>query len=126
MHDSPVRFASLRFIEDGRSLNSVSKEPGISRAAMRSWRIRPNPVRPNDCVRCSGVPGDPAPPGDYAYLLGLYLGDGCISSYARGVHGLRIACADAWPGLMDECEQVMRAIRPESNVFRASRQGCHM
>ncbi|MGW1993660.1 transcriptional regulator [Embleya sp. NPDC001921] len=126
MYDTATRLGALRLIGDGRSLNSVSKETGISRAAIRSWRARIEPVRSTDCARCTGVPSHPEPGRDYAYLLGLYLGDGCLGSYAKGVYGLRIACADAWPGPMDECEAAMRAIRPQSNVFRAPRQGCHM
>ncbi|MFE3205056.1 transcriptional regulator [Embleya sp. NPDC059237] len=126
MYDTTTRLAALRLLDGGRSLNSVSKETGISRAAMRSWRVRVEPARPTGCVRCTGVPTAPEPGRDYAYLLGLYLGDGCLSGYAKGVYGLRIACGDVWPGLMDECEAAMRAIRPGSNVFRTPRQGCHM
>ena len=43
----------------------------------------------------------------YAYLLGLYLGDGCISVmqgvYSKQVWSLRIMC-DTWPGLQEECD----------------------
>ncbi len=45
------------------------------------------------------------PGADYAYLLGLYLGDGNISPAAiraRRVCALQIMCADAWPGLLEE------------------------
>jgi hypothetical protein len=33
----------------------------------------------------------------YAYLLGLYLGDGCLSEHPRGVYHLRVACAARYP-----------------------------
>jgi hypothetical protein len=56
-------------------------------------------------------------------LLGLYLGDGCISSL-RSVYFLRIACADAWPGLIDACAEAVQALRPSNKVFRVQRQGC--
>jgi hypothetical protein len=126
MYDATTRRMALQLVATGRSLNSVGKETGISRSTLRAWQTRVEPVRPNDCPRCGGTPRQPEPPAGYAYLLGLYLGDGCLSRYARGVYGLRIACADAWPGLMDECEAAMLAIRPQSSVFRAPRQGCHM
>ncbi|WP_329202771.1 hypothetical protein [Streptomyces sp. NBC_01435] len=57
-------------------------------------------------------------------MLGLYLGDGCISSGKRGVYFLRIACADSWPGLIDACAEAMQLIRPGNKVFRVQRQGC--
>jgi hypothetical protein len=69
------------------------------------------------------LPGEPEDPGAYAYLLGLYLGDGCLSAHRRGVHYLRIACADSWPGLIDACEEAMRAVRPDNSVHRVQQVG---
>ncbi len=63
------------------------------------------------------------PEAPYAYLLGLYLGDGCISSMHRGVYSLRIACCDAYPSLTNECEEAMHVVRPGA-VFRVRSQGC--
>lgn len=69
----------------------------------------------------------PAPPGVYAYLLGLYLGDGCISRAGgrhKDVWALRIICADAWPGLLMECQQAMKAVRPDNVVGIRQQEGC--
>ena len=41
----------------------------------------------------------------YAYLLGLYFGDGYISRGRRDVYALWIACCDDWPGLMAAAEE---------------------
>ncbi len=73
------------------------------------------------------APQDPGPPADhqaYAYLLGLHLGDGCISAHPRTGHYLRIACADAWPGLIRECRAAIVAVRPGIGVYDAQKQGC--
>ena len=80
------------------------------------------------CPRCN--PDElPLDRRAYAYLLGLYLGDGCLSAgaamRAKGVYVLSIACADAWPGLMDECEAAIRAVMPHNNVHRAQQTGMH-
>ncbi len=93
---------ALALLDQGRTLNSVSKETGVSRAAIRSWRTRVEPRSRADrpCPRCQGAPGRPDRPASYAYLLGFYLGDGCISAHRRGVHYLRIVCDNAWPGLI--------------------------
>ncbi|MFC9270182.1 helix-turn-helix domain-containing protein [Streptomyces zhihengii] len=123
MYDIDVRKRALSLLSQGRSLNSVSGELGVSRSALRSWKARLAPLRPGlPCPRCqSGA----APPGAaYAYLLGLYLGDGCVSALPRGVHLLRIACADAWPGLVDACAGAVRAVRPGNRVGRVRSQGC--
>jgi hypothetical protein len=47
----------------------------------------------------------------YVYLLGLYLGDGCISPVHRGVHRLRIALDTAYPGIIASAVKAMSEIR---------------
>lgn len=120
MYDVDTRKHALRLLSNGRSLNSVSKETGISRSAIRAWQVRLDPLPRVNPTPCSG-PGDRAA---YAYLLGLYLGDGCISSHPRGGHYLRIACADAWPGLIEQCRAAIQAVRPSDKVYVLQRQGC--
>nr|WP_079063416.1 hypothetical protein [Peterkaempfera griseoplana] len=61
---------------------------------------------------------------EYAYLLGLYLGDGCISPGPRGVHALRISCDDNWPGLIRLCSNAIRAVMPANSVCHAQAVGC--
>jgi hypothetical protein len=69
----------------------------------------------------------------YAYLLGVYLGDGCISRQgpeAKGVWKLRISCADCWPGIMEECRRAMQDVRSaatgrlSNSVTTIHRIGC--
>ncbi|MFE1248104.1 transcriptional regulator [Streptomyces sp. NPDC058741] len=120
MYDVSTRKRALALVAQGRSLNSVSRETGISRAASRSWqgRLEPLPRLPLPDA------GPPADEGAYAYLLGLYLGDGCISGHPRGTgYYLRIACADSWPGLTDACEIAMRAISTTGRASRVQAQG---
>jgi len=71
---------------------------------------------------CRGTTED-IPPGPYAYLLGLYLGDGYIASHRRGVYKLRITCCDAYPSLMADCALAMAEILP-NHVGRVRRTGC--
>jgi hypothetical protein len=59
----------------------------------------------------------------YTYLLGLYLGDGCLSAHPRSVYRLRITCANAYPELMRRCELAMTEVLP-NKVGRVVRQGC--
>ncbi len=69
----------------------------------------------------------PAPARDYAYVLGLYPGDGYINPVgdrAKGVWVLRIMCADAWPGLKNECKSALSALRPGKKVSTLQWQGC--
>lgn len=80
MYDVSTRKRAVALVAQGRSLNSVSRETDISRAAIRSWQGRLEPLHRMAAPR-------PDPPADrmaYSYLLGLYLGDGCISRHPRG------------------------------------------
>ncbi len=74
------------------------------------------------CQRCGEEPATP-PGAAYAYLLGQYLGDGCISAHPRGVFALRIACCDAYPGVMQACQAAIEIMRP-GRVFMVPSQGC--
>ncbi|MFI9624181.1 transcriptional regulator [Streptomyces sp. NPDC052042] len=127
MYDIGTRARALALVEQGRSLNSVSKETGISRAALRSWQTRIEPFTRNrtaPCPRCGDTPTRIENRASYSYLLGLYLGDGCISPSGRGVYSLRIACADSWPGLIDACVEAVQLARPDNKVCRVRRPGC--
>ncbi|WP_328496961.1 transcriptional regulator [Streptomyces sp. NBC_00414] len=126
MYDMKTRERAIALLGQGRSLNSVSKETGVSRAALRSWQTRIEPLKGTGkpCPRCQGAPGPPENPRAYAYLLGLYLGDGCINAHHRGVYCLRIVCDNAWPGLIDACEASIRSARPDNSVFRVKKDGC--
>ncbi|MCY0923153.1 transcriptional regulator [Streptomyces sp. H27-G5] len=122
MYDIATRMRVLALVTGGRSVNSVSKETGISRSAIRARQSRPEP-RPrllHHATPCQG----PADQAAYAYLLGLYLGDGCISPHPRGGQYLRIACADAWPGLIEHCRVAITAVRPGDTVSVQQKQGC--
>jgi hypothetical protein len=55
-------------------------------------------------------------PGDaYAYLLGLYLGDGHIAPFPR-TNCLRIYLDAAYPGLVGECVRAMGRVMPANRV----------
>ncbi|GGW53318.1 helix-turn-helix domain-containing protein [Streptomyces caelestis] len=124
MYDVDTRKRALALVAQGRSLNSVSKEMGISRHAITNWlsRLEPLPRTP-PCVRCLESPGIPEDTAAYAYLLGLYLGDGYIISKPKQ-HYLMITCTASWPGLVDAAEEAMRKVLPWPSVNRLQRAGC--
>jgi hypothetical protein len=129
MYSADVRRRAVALMERGNSLRSISLSTGISRATLRDWREHPEiKVNPRAvCARCAASPTLPEPQTDYAYLFGLYLGDGCISlagARDKKVWKLRIACADAWPGLREECARAMSTVRPASKVRTQQHPGC--
>lgn len=70
------------------------------------------------CPVCGHDAHDPRklPEFHYAYLLGLYLGDGCISKLKRGVHTLRLFQDMLYPGIIGECVAAIEAVMPTNVV----------
>jgi hypothetical protein len=53
---------------------------------------------------------------EYAYLLGIYLGDGVISRARREVYRLRISTDAQYPGIIGECVAAIERVLPSSSV----------
>jgi hypothetical protein len=57
----------------------------------------------------------------YAYLLGIYLGDGCIS-YVRKTPRLRITLGTLYPNIIAQCMHTIQAILPDNKVNTVKRR----
>lgn len=60
--------------------------------------------------------------GAYAYVLGLYLGDGCISEYGRQTR-LRIFLDVRYPAIVTACAEALRVLLPRHAVGVGRRDG---
>jgi hypothetical protein len=127
MHPQATVDRARRLSQQGFIDREVSQITGVPLRTVRKWRTgtrrAPGKVRKGrepDFPRCTGRPLDePA----YAYLLGLYLGDGWLTLGSRDVFALNIACCDDWPGLLSAAESAMSAVMPASKVFGVQRIG---
>lgn len=61
-------------------------------------------------------------PPAYAYLRGIYIGDGCISEHRRQVFRLRVFLDLRYPRIIDECAAAIEAVLPRNKVHRAERR----
>jgi hypothetical protein len=113
-------------LDAGMNDCAVARVTGIPRSTIRDWRRKPRDATRAAGRRACPECGHPAHKfsalarSSYVYLLGLYLGDGVIDCYAR-TERLRIALDRAWPGVIAECEEAMRALFPDNRV---SSYGC--
>jgi hypothetical protein len=96
---------------------------GIPRSTIRDWRAAgfPAPARRNECAVCSADCDeiDALPDASYAYLLGIYLGDGHIVRGTKGVHRLRVFLDSRYPLLNHEVAEAMEAVMPGKTTHRA-------
>jgi hypothetical protein len=111
VHPAPVRRKALDLVGSGRSINAVSKELGVSRAAIREWLARPDAATAPPVCPALAISA-PA----YAALFGYYLGDGCVSAHPR-THALRISCDERLPGIVEDIRRCVSAVHPERRTY---------
>ena len=120
MHSAHQVSVALSLVSDGLSDHQVAARTDIPRRTICDWRAGRVPSRsrtPCDiCGRCAERLPGPA----YAYLLGLYLGDGCISPAGR-TYRLRIACDAGYPGLVDACVTALETLMPSKAAWTGRR-----
>ncbi|MFD8147295.1 helix-turn-helix domain-containing protein [Streptomyces sp. NPDC059708] len=125
-HNPSIREQAVLLLRRGMPNRDVAEHFGIPRGTVGWWRHEDRKrrgesyVQPTDCPKCTGRPFDRRA---YAYLLGLYLGDGHIISKPKQ-HHLSVFCDAAHPGLVDAAEQAMRTVMPLPHVNRRARGGC--
>jgi hypothetical protein len=88
MHSRATVAAALEMSRSGASSVAIGSALNLPPRTIRDW-IR------GIVPHCA----DALPP-EYVYLLGLYLGDGCLSHHARDVYKLRIILDAAYPEIV--------------------------
>lgn len=109
MHGRTTVDAALACGAQGMNATEVSRQLGIPRETVRDWMAGALPSSFRGIDPCNH--DFAALPAAYAYLLGLYLGDGCLSSHPRGVYKLRIVLDVKYPRIIASTAQAMREIR---------------
>jgi hypothetical protein len=111
VYATTVRHAAMRLLSSGLTVHEVHQQLGVGQSTLGNWLSRPEGVIPSrECPRCHGRRLDGRA---YAYLLGLYLGDGHLAHGRKDVFRLDIACCDDWPG---PTEAAVRAVGAHSTI----------
>jgi hypothetical protein len=123
--------AARDLLDQGLSIAETARLVGIARATVRDWmrmgfdealRLRVDDRRDRGPCECCRYVRDLSETS-YAYLLGLYLGDGYIARHPRGVYRLRIVQDDKYPQLIHECALAMNWVIP-GRIGLVQKQGC--
>jgi hypothetical protein len=112
----------LALLGVGLTATEVACATGIPRSTVRDWGCgrgrrlsRRSECPKHDFASLAGH--------DYAYLLGMYLGDGCISGHRRGVWRLRVTLDAAYPNIIAECASAMSAVSSGRRVNVLRKRG---
>jgi hypothetical protein len=106
---------------------AIARLTGIPRRTVRDLRCRPTVrrrrgIQSEDCT----FEHDFASllPAPYGYLLGLYLGDGCISRHPRA-YSLRVTLDSKYPAIIERCRQAIDLLMPGQHAGTLRRpDGC--
>jgi hypothetical protein len=127
MHPIQTHELVRSMFDQGVPSRRISLATGIPRSTIRGWRRDGFPtgghsVRQADCPSHGGEIHDQQA---YAYLLGLYLGDGCLSKHAR-TYALRITLDRRYPGIIEEARRAIASMRPTKTRLPGlvSKVGC--
>jgi hypothetical protein len=116
----------LTLIAAGRSDAEIARRTGIPRRTVLDWRHGRASLQRRGRGSC-GLEHQPAElaPAAYAYLLGMYLGDGCLS-VTRGIWRLRVVLDARYPGIVAECAHAMEGVVPgkRAHVLRRRDGNC--
>jgi hypothetical protein len=124
---------ALELIAAGINDSEIGRRLGIPRATIRDWRVGmragnggrteswSGKRKAGSCFRCNGGWLDEQA---YAYLLGEYLGDGCLSAYPRDVFRLRISCDVKYPDIINEIATHIVIVRGVDSVGFTKLKGC--
>ena len=97
---------------------AIARLTGIPRPTVRDWRCRP-PVLTRIRAGSAACGGDHVfaalPAAPYSYLLGLYLGDGCISR-SRRVWRLRVVLDTKYPAIIERCREAIDMLMPSQRA----------
>jgi hypothetical protein len=134
MHSRAAIAEVLELRRHGLGARRISRRTGLPVGTVRDWlagklprhslRVLPGEVVQPACHRCGGEQhGFDHLPQSYSYLLGIYLGDGCISAGPREVFRLRLFLDIRYPEIIDECEAAVRDLVPRNRIHRLERCG---
>src|SRR5688572_11453072 len=123
--DSVVAHALL-LASEGLNATGISNATSVPRRTIVDWLARRTAGRPRStpsCLKCGGRPHPvDALPESYLYLLGLFLGDGCLSRHARDVYKLRLYLDAKYPNIVNEAATAIQETMPTNQVARYFRR----
>lgn len=106
-HPAETINRAIGLVADGLTHREAAEVSGVSMHTLRLRRYRGPPERAEHSTGCAACGARPHEfhalhAEVYAYLLGVYLGDGFLTHRRDGVYTLRVVLDSAYPGIIGE------------------------
>ena len=111
----------MALIAQGLDVSTVARLIGVPRSTVGNWR-HGRAVEYHRRLGTANSRWRPLDTAQYAYLLGVYLGDGCLSIGRSGAATLAVSLDSAYPAIVTEVEAAMAAVFPRTPVRRVMRK----
>jgi hypothetical protein len=108
----------MAMIERGRGDSEIARLTRIPRPTISSWRHGRGSVYHERLV-AANASWRPPDARAYCYLLGIYLGDGCVVVLRSGAARLVISLDSAYPGIIEAVEEAVCAVLPDAGLSRS-------
>jgi hypothetical protein len=122
VHSKRTVQAALKLFSAGANASEIARAIGVPRRTVADWLTVAVPHSVHAEARCGRHSEGLGP--SYVYLLGLYLGNGCISTHPRGVYRLRIFLDAKYPGIIASAAEAMSAVRSGRVSTQPRPQNC--
>jgi hypothetical protein len=108
----------MAMIKRGRSDSEIARKTGIPRPTVCSWR-QGRGSGYHSRLAAATESWRPVDARAYCYLLGIYLGDGCIVVLPSGSSRLLVSLDSAYPKIIETVEESARRVLPDARVGHA-------
>ena len=122
MHSFRTVRAALELAAGGATATEIARELSVPRRTVVDWLRGAFPRSVRGTAECATHADRLGP--EYVYLLGLYLGDGCLSRHHRGVYRLRIVLDVKYPGIIDSAASAIGDVRPGRVLAQLRPENC--
>src|SRR6266545_376522 len=116
MHNRSTVAAVLALVAEGLNDCQISRHSGVPRSTIRDWRVGRVPSSKRRLWDICAGRWPQLAERDYAHLLGLYLGDGCISKDRRTFR-MRVFLDESYPKIVEGCAKSLVAVRPGNALW---------
>jgi PAS domain-containing protein len=107
----------MAMIRRGRSDSEIARKTKIPRPTVVSWRHGRGSSYHERRASASAL-WRPTDARAYCYLLGIYLGDGCIVVLPSGAAKLIVSLDSSYPQIIETVEDSARRVLPDARVRR--------